>query len=94
MKSSKNSHDLIVVCASRFGSVSFTSELDGFLSRIEKAYPENDTVIVYPGQEKESLFSNYEDVSGNAIGIGVETIQKIGKEVGSIFKKNKESDSE
>jgi Kef-type K+ transport system membrane component KefB len=66
----------------------------GFLSRVEKAYPENDTVIIYPGQEKENLFSTYEDVSGNAIGLGVETIQKIGKEVGSIFKKNKETDSE
>ena len=94
LKSSKNSHDLIVICAARFGAVSFTSELDGFLTRVEKAYPENDTVIIYPGQEKENLFSNYEDVSGNAIGIGVETIQKIGKEVGSIFKKNKETDSE
>ena len=89
LKATKNTDDLIVVCAARVGSVSYTSELEGFLLRVEKAYPNNDSIIVYPGQVKDKLFSNYNDVSGEAIGIGVETIQKIGKEVGSIFKKSK-----
>jgi hypothetical protein len=90
LKATKNIDDLIVVCASRIGSVSYTSDFDGFLLRVEKAYPNNDSIIVYPGQVKDKLFSNYDDVSGDAIGIGVETIQKIGKEVGSIFKKSKD----
>ena len=90
LKATKNIDDLIVVCAARIGSVSYTSDFDGFLLRIEKAYPNNDSVIIYPGQVKDKLFSNYNDVSGEAIGLGVETIQKIGKEVGSIFKKNKD----
>jgi NhaP-type Na+/H+ or K+/H+ antiporter len=90
LKATKNIDDLIVVCASRIGSVSYTSDFDGFLLRVEKAYPNNDLIIIYPGQVKEKLFSNYDDVSGDAIGIGVETIQKIGKEVGSIFKKSKD----
>ena len=92
LKATKNTDDLIIVCAARIGSVSYTSEFDGFLLRVEKAYPNNDSVIIYPGQVKDKLFSNYDDVSGEAIGLGVETIQKIGKEVGSIFKKNKPLD--
>jgi len=48
----------------------------------------DDWVLVIPGQEKENLFKEYEDISGNAIGIGVDTLTKIGKEVGSIFKKD------
>lgn len=47
----------------------------------------NDWVLVMPGQEKENLFKEYEDISGNAIGIGVDTLSRISKEVGSIFKK-------
>ena len=49
---------------------------------------ENDRVLVMPGQEKENLFKEYEYISGNAIGIGVDTLSRIGKEVGSIFKKD------
>jgi len=35
----------------------------------------------------ENMFGNYEDIDGSAITMGVEAIQKIGKEVGNIFKK-------
>jgi hypothetical protein len=31
---------------------------------------------------------NYNDISSTAINAGVETIQKIGREVGNIFKKS------
>lgn len=91
LKTTKSSSDLIVICASRNGAVSHTTEIDAFLLKAEKAYPNNDVIIIYPGQDKENLFSNYDDVSGDAIGVGMETIQKIGKEVGSIFKKNKDT---
>ena len=92
LKANKKSGDIVVVCASRFGSVSYTPEIDGFLMRLEKAYPNNDTIIIYPGQEKENMFTNYDDITGNPISVGVETIQKIGKEVGSIFKKNTDTE--
>lgn len=91
LKTTKSSSDLIVLCASRNGAVSHATDIDAFLLKAEKAYPNNDVIIIYPGQDKENLFSNYDDVSGNAIGVGMETIQKIGKEVGSIFKKNKDA---
>mgnify|MGYP007031621089 CR=1 FL=1 len=72
----------------RTGSVSYFTEVDSFVAKVQRVYEDNDWVLVIPGQEKENLFKEYEDISGNAIGIGVDTLTKIGKEVGSIFKKD------
>jgi Kef-type K+ transport system membrane component KefB len=80
--------DLFVMCAARSGSISSSISLDLFLPKIEKVFEENDKIIIYPSQEiAENIFSNYEDISADVISKGVETVQKIGKEVGNIFKK-------
>ncbi|MGV3630134.1 MAG: cation:proton antiporter [Bacteroidota bacterium] len=80
--------DLLVMCSSRPGSVSYSINVDHFLPKIEKAFENNDKILIYPSQEvTENIFSTYDDISAEAISKGVETIQKIGKEVGSIFKK-------
>lgn len=79
--------DLLVFCSSRPGAVSYQPGIAVFLSKFEKAYPNNDHIFIYPSMEyTENIFTSYEDFSGDAIGKGVETIQKIGKEVGSIFR--------
>lgn len=81
-------NDLLVMCAARTGSVSYSINVDAFIPKIEKAFESNDRILIYPSQEiMENVFSNYEDISADAITKGMETIQKIGKEVGSIFKK-------
>lgn len=80
--------DLLVMCSARPGSVSYSINVDHFLPKIEKAFEKNDKILIYPSQETtENVFSTYDDISAEAISKGVETIQKIGKEVGSIFKK-------
>lgn len=80
--------DLIVYCSARKGAISYSSTVDLFLSKIEKAFPGNDRILIYPSQVvSDNLFNSYEDISSGAISKGVETIQKIGKEVGNIFKK-------
>jgi Kef-type K+ transport system membrane component KefB len=80
-------NDFIVAVGARPSAVSQFADFENFLSKVQKAYEENDWVLVMPGQEMENIFKEYEDISGNAIGIGVDTLSKIGKEVGSIFKK-------
>lgn len=90
--SSWKENDFLFACSSRSGSVSYYQEIENTISKIEKVYSKNDSVFIYPGQEKESPFSTYDDISGNPIGVGVETIQKIGKEMGSIFKKPNENE--
>ena len=81
-------NDFVIAVGARTGSVSYFSDSDTFLAKVQKAYEDNDWVLVIPGQEKENLFKEYEDISGNAIGLGVDTLSRIGKEVGSIFKKD------
>ena len=83
-----NVDDLIVFVAARTGSVSHFAGIDMFLSKLEKGRPLNDQIVIYPSQEiDENLYSGYDDFSSTPITKGVETMQKIGKEVGSIFKK-------
>jgi hypothetical protein len=80
--------DLLVMACSRSGSVSYSISVDLFLPKVEKAFETNDKIYIYPSQEMgENIFSTYDDISAEAISKGMETIQKIGKEVGNIFKK-------
>ena len=88
MFSDRKENDFVIAVGARTGSVSYVNEIEPFLAKVQKAYEDNDWVLVIPGQEKENLFKEYEDISGNAIGIGVDTLSRIGKEVGSIFKKD------
>jgi Kef-type K+ transport system membrane component KefB len=85
-----NSDDLIIFVSARRGSVSYYTGVDNFLSKLEKGMPENDQILIYPSQEiAENLYSGYEDFTTTPISKSVDAIQKIGKEVGSIFKKEK-----
>lgn len=80
--------DLIVACSARVGSVSYSMALNQFIHKIVKAYEDYDKILIFPSQEvTENVFSAYEGISSEAITKSVETIQKIGKEVGNIFKK-------
>ena len=88
----KSEADLLIFCSARNGGISYASGIDSFPNKLEKAFPENDTIIIYPSQSiVENMFGNYEDIDVSAITKGVEAIQKIGKEVGSIFKKGNQS---
>lgn len=85
----RDTDDLIVFCSSRKGSVSHSSGVDGFPNKLDKAYNENDSIYIYPAQNNvDKTYSNYEDIDSTAISYGVEAIQKLSKEVGSIFKKS------
>jgi hypothetical protein len=88
----KSDANLIVFCSSRAGSVSYEPLIESFGQKIEKACPKNDTIFIYPGMDTENYYSTYQDISANPISAGVETIQKIGREVGNIFKKSEENE--
>ena len=75
-------------CAARKGAISYQVGVDAFPSKFERGYPENDTLIIFPSQNTvENIYGNYDDFDSSAISKGVEAFQKIGKEVGNIFKK-------
>lgn len=83
-------NELLVFCSARNGAVSYVSGLDSFYGKLEKAFPDTDSILIYPSQSQvENLYGNYDDIDATPIVKGVEAIQKIGKEVGSMFKKGK-----
>jgi Kef-type K+ transport system membrane component KefB len=84
---SLQSDDFLCIVSSRVGSISYKPELESMASRMLKGNQNNDWILVYPGQDMNLSYRNYEDVSGAPIGVGVGTLSRIGKEVGSIFKK-------
>lgn len=89
-RTQNTSNELVVFCSARNGAVSHVSGIDSFYGKLEKAFPENDTILIYPSQNQmDNLYGNYEDIDSTPIIKGVEAIQKIGKEVGSIFRKGK-----
>jgi Kef-type K+ transport system membrane component KefB len=89
LHSSRSEEDIIIFCGARPGAVSYQQGLDSFPAKLEKGYPDNDLIIIYPSQHSlDNIYGSYDDFDAVAITKGVEAIQKIGKEVGSIFKKS------
>jgi len=85
LKYDKNKNDLIITCLARKGAVSHSVDIDTYTAKLEKACPTHDVVYIYPALEIDPLYANYDDISATPIAAGVETIQKIGREVGSIL---------
>jgi hypothetical protein len=93
LNSKKQSSDIIVFCSARPGSVSYSAAVDLFPSKLEKAFPKNDYLLIFPSQQQtDPVYGSYEDIDSTAISRGVEAIQKIGKEVGNIFKKGNQKE--
>lgn len=87
----KKSSDLIVLISCRKGSVSYDSQMEQILQSMEVAFEQNDYLLVYPGAVgNDPAFSNYDDINAAPLAAGVETIQKISREVGNIFKKSQQ----
>jgi Kef-type K+ transport system membrane component KefB len=93
LNSKKQSSDIIIYCSARPGSVSYSPNVELFPSKLEKAFPKNDYLLIFPSQQQtDPVYGSYEDIDSTAISRGVEAIQKIGKEVGNIFKKGSQKE--
>lgn len=85
----KKNSDLIALVSCRKGSVSYDAAMDQIMQSMDVAFDQNDYLLIYPGTvANDPTFSNYDDINAAPLAAGVETIQKIGREVGNIFKKN------
>lgn len=81
--------DLLVLVSARRGSASHMNVLDGLPARIEKHFHDQNRLVIYPPQvEKTHLIENYDDVSSEPLSRSIETIQKIGRGIGGIFRKD------
>jgi len=85
------SDDLFILVSARRGSASFMGILESLPGKMEKHFPANHRMVIYPTQyQRDHLSDSYENVSGEPLNKGIETIQKIGKGIGSIFRKDDE----
>ncbi|KIC92282.1 cation:proton antiporter [Flavihumibacter sp. ZG627] len=79
--------DIMVIFTGRRGSVSFQPAIDNIYQKLEKYFEQNSRLLVYPSQyDSGNKFEEYDDINAEPLSKGIETIQKIGKEIGSIFK--------
>ncbi len=86
-----NEHQLLISVFARSGSVSAFTGMEYLPQRIEKENPKLDRIFVYPSQSLSDLsYAAYDDMNGSPIAAGVETIQRLSKEVGGMFKKMEE----
>jgi hypothetical protein len=62
--------------------------MDSLPQRIEREITKIDRVFIYPSKLSAGSYNSYDDMTANPLSAGMETIQRISKEVGGIFKKN------
>ncbi|HRE23471.1 MAG TPA: cation:proton antiporter [Bacteroidia bacterium] len=80
--------DFVVLVSARRGATSYMSILDGLPLKIEKHFSVNSRLIIYPQQyDGNTNLENYSEVSAETLNRGIEVVQKIGKEIGSMLKK-------
>ncbi len=87
-----NSDDLIVIVTSRKGAVSYKSNVDNIPKMIDKYFIGNNLILIYPSiGSGETKFEEYNDVNSEIFSRGINTVAKIQKGIGNIFK-NKSSE--
>src|SRR5690554_281358 len=88
---SKDIHqdDLLILISARKDAASYIGTLENIPSKIEKYFPLNSRFVIYPQQFDNFSDERYADldISSEPLNKGIETVQKISKEIGSIFKK-------
>lgn len=79
--------DLFALVSARRGAASYMPLLDTLPFKMEKHFTVNSRIVIYPQQFTEShVMDQYDDITAEPLTKGIETIQKIGKGIGNIFK--------
>ena len=85
--------DLLVFYCSRKGSISYSSSFEKIPSKLEKEYPDNSVLIIYPQVNKTGILDEvYEDMTPDNLVKSIETIEQIGKGIGRIFRKREKTE--
>jgi Kef-type K+ transport system membrane component KefB len=80
--------DLVFMVSTRKGAVSYHNILDNIETKLEKYYPENNKILVYPQTENaEHVYTEYDDMRAETLTKGLQTIKKVKSGIFRIFKK-------
>ena len=83
-------NDLIVFNSSRKGSLSYLPIFETLLQKFEKHFDRNNIIVIYSKEHENTLSTQtYKDfsITPKPLVKGVEALENIGKEIGSIFRK-------
>jgi Kef-type K+ transport system membrane component KefB len=83
--------DFILFVSARKMSVSWLNLFDQIPAKLERYFEKNNKIIIFPQQLTVGpLNDSYKDINSEPLEIGIETIQKIGKGISSIFRKEQD----
>jgi len=82
-------NDLVVLVSARKGSSSYMGLFENLPTKLEKHFASNSRLVIYPQQfNNENLTESYDDISNEPLNKGIEKIQRLGKGIANIFKKD------
>jgi Kef-type K+ transport system membrane component KefB len=80
--------DILIYIAARKTSVSYDNCMEGIQEKLERTFPNNSKIIIYPRTHHiDSKFSEYGDIDPESLNQGFERVQKIGKDLGNLLKR-------
>lgn len=81
--------DMLIYIAARRTSVSYENYMENIQEKLEKNFRTNSKIIIYPRTHHiDSKFSEYGDINPESLNQGFERIQKIGKDLGNLLKRD------
>jgi len=81
--------DMLFYVAARRTSVSYDNCMENIQERLEKQFPGNSKIVIYPRTHHiDSKFSEYGDINPEPLNQGFERVQKIGKDLGNLLKRD------
>ncbi|MCC6690944.1 MAG: cation:proton antiporter, partial [Bacteroidia bacterium] len=81
--------DLFILVSARKGAASYTGVLYKLPMKLEKHFASNSRFIIYPQTQIDNIGKEqFNDISTEPLNKGIEIVQKFGKGISSVFKKN------
>lgn len=82
------SDDMLIYVAARRTSISYENCMENIQDKLEKSFPKNSKIVIYPRTHHiDSKFSEYGDINPESLNQGFERVQKIGKDLGNLLKR-------
>jgi Kef-type K+ transport system membrane component KefB len=78
--------DLLIFVSARAGEVSYNPSFDGISTKLDRVYSNNNRILIYPSRRKNYLIDDFVDVTHGHTS-GTETILRLGKRFGGMWKK-------
>jgi Kef-type K+ transport system membrane component KefB len=81
--------DMLFYIAARRTSVSYHTCMENIQDKLEKQFSTNSKIIIYPrAHHIDSKYNEYGDINPESLNQGIERVQKLGKDIGNLLKRD------